>query len=95
MQELYDNLLLQLVEIERKLADMNLTHSDKQLLDQVWEDVTDEIDEVEQVLGMPQEMSVEEALMWNKITDDREGCDQCVGCMFCLETETYDPAGEV
>lgn len=45
LQELY----AELADIERQQQDKTLSHSDQQLLDQAWEDVTNRIDELEAV----------------------------------------------
>jgi hypothetical protein len=43
-------LRMDLLEIERQQNDYTLSHSDQQLLDQAWEDLTTEIEELEQSL---------------------------------------------
>lgn len=43
-------LRMDLLEIERQQNDVTLSHSDQQLLDQAWEDLTTQIEELEQSL---------------------------------------------
>lgn len=43
-------LRMDLLEIERQQNDYTLPHSDQQLLDQAWEDLTNQIEELEQSL---------------------------------------------
>lgn len=47
---LYRALLSELADIERQQEDRTLPHSDQQLLDQAWEDVTNQIDELEAIV---------------------------------------------
>lgn len=52
---LYRALLSELADIERQQEDRTLPHSDQQLLDQAWEDVTNQIDELEAIVEEPEE----------------------------------------
>lgn len=47
---LYQDLLKQLADIERQQEDKTLPHSDQQLLDQAWDDITSQINDVEELL---------------------------------------------
>ena len=46
---LHQSLLAELAEIERQQQNLDLSHSDQQLLDQAWEDVTNRLDELETI----------------------------------------------
>jgi hypothetical protein len=46
---LHQSLLTELADIERQLQDPFLPHSDQQLLDQAWEEVTNRLDELETI----------------------------------------------
>lgn len=48
----YQDLLSQLAEIERQQQDKTLPHSDQQMLDQAWEDINDQLEELD---DLPQE----------------------------------------
>jgi hypothetical protein len=50
--ELLEELRTQLADIERQQDDRTLPHSDQQLLDQAWDDVTNQIEELEEVLEL-------------------------------------------
>ena len=50
---LYRSLLAELAEIERQQQDPTLSHSDQHLLDQAWEDVTNQLDELETIVEEP------------------------------------------
>ena len=50
MRELRD-LYAELADIERQQEDKTLPHSDQQLLDQAWEEVTNHIDELEEMIA--------------------------------------------
>lgn len=54
---LYRALLAELADIERQQQDDTLPHSDQHILDQAWEDVTNRIDELEEMLecALPEE----------------------------------------
>jgi hypothetical protein len=46
---LHQTLLAELADIERQQQNLDLSHSDQQLLDQAWEDVTNRLDELETI----------------------------------------------
>jgi hypothetical protein len=50
--ELLEELRAQLADIERQQQDPTLPHSDQQLLDQAWDDYTNQIDELEEILEL-------------------------------------------
>jgi hypothetical protein len=52
---LLEKLHSELADIERQQQDLTLPHSDQQLLDQAWEDVTNKIDELEEILRVAEE----------------------------------------
>jgi hypothetical protein len=54
-QNLLEKLLSELADIERQQQDDTLSHSDQHLLDQAWEDVTNQIDELEEILRVAEE----------------------------------------
>lgn len=49
----YQDLLSQLAEIERQQQDKTLPHSDQHLLDQAWEDINDQLEELEELQEEP------------------------------------------
>lgn len=51
-RNLYQDLLEQLADIERQQQDKTMSHSDQQLLDQAWEDITNQIDDLEEIFDM-------------------------------------------
>jgi hypothetical protein len=53
--ELLEELRTQLADIERQQEDRTLPHSDQQLLDQAWDDVTNQIEELEEVLELAEQ----------------------------------------
>ena len=55
-QNLLEKLLSDLADIERQQEDPYLPHSDQQLLDQAWEDVSNKIDELEEILRVAEEI---------------------------------------
>lgn len=52
---LLEKLLSELADIERQQQDDTLSHSDQQMLDQAWENVTNQIDELEEILRVAEE----------------------------------------
>lgn len=66
-----EELRWQLVDIERQQQDNTLSHSDQQLLDQAWEDITNEIDELEDVIATGEEIEAE----WRDATEYLEDHD--------------------
>ena len=50
---------------------------------------------LDQEMDQTPEISEEELALWNALVDDREGCSQCIGCVYCLDTGSYDPSGEI
>lgn len=50
-QNLLRTLYAELADIERQQEDTTLSHSDQQLLDQAWEDVSNHIDELEDIIA--------------------------------------------
>lgn len=50
-----EQLLKELVDVEAKLEDETTSHSDQELLDQAWEDLTDQIAFLEEVIEMEDE----------------------------------------
>ena len=98
MQELYNNLMVQLADIDHRLETCDLTDSERHLLYQVWEEVTDRVDELAIVfpidVTVPVEMSEEEHALWNNMVDNREDCEHCIGCMFCADA-IYDSNDEI
>jgi len=52
---LLEKLHSELADIERQQQDTTLPHSDQQLLDQAWEDVSNKIDELEEILRVAEE----------------------------------------
>lgn len=75
-----EELLALLADVEKQMTDTTLSHSDQQLLDQAWEAYTEELDFLDEV-----QMQV----------DDRQGCEHCAGCVYCLKDASYDGADEV
>lgn len=49
MASLYQTLIAELAAIERQQQDLTLSPLDQQLLDQAWEDVTDQLDEIDTI----------------------------------------------
>lgn len=66
-----EELRWQLVDIERQQEDDTLSHSDQQLLDQAWEDITNEIDELEEIIATGEEIEAE----WRDATEYLEDED--------------------
>jgi hypothetical protein len=60
-QNLLEKLLSELADIERQQQDDTLSHSDQQILDQAWEDVSNKIDELEDMLRVAEDY---EAVEW-------------------------------
>jgi hypothetical protein len=52
---LYRSLVAELADIERQQQDPTLPHSDQHLLDQAWEDVMNQLDELETIVEEPAE----------------------------------------
>jgi len=161
-QDRLDALYDLLADVEAKMQNPTLPHSDQQLLDQAWEAYTNEIDELEDILEMAHEIdetdwrdaevylasqeadddyqesnaaggsvtvrsgfavrngevkivtyappppvdrrpaspalllpSEEELEMLNAMTDTREDCARCAGCIYCNESAAYDGADEI
>ena len=91
-------LLLQLVDIERQMEDKTLSHSDQQLLDQAWEDITDQINELDELAEYNEEPheDVMAADVYPDEWDDDRGCGNCSGCAYCMgDGGGYDGADEV
>lgn len=75
-----NNLFQQLASLEAQMADKTLSHSDQQLLDQMWEYVNDQIEYLEQLeLERINEMEFE--------YDDYD--------WDCASSETFDSADEI
>ena len=80
----YFELLMELADIERQQEDLKLSHSDQQLLDQAWEEINNELEEI-----------IEEQEKDNAIEDNRE-CSRCSGCAYCEgDGGGYDGSDEV
>lgn len=60
-----------LMEIERLQEDKTLSHSDQALLDQAWEDVTNEMDDLEEAIAAGEEIEAE----WRDATEYLEDED--------------------
>jgi hypothetical protein len=58
---LLEKLLSELADIERQQQDDTLSHSDQQMLDQAWENVTNQIDELEEILRVAEEVEWHDA----------------------------------
>jgi hypothetical protein len=75
-----EELLHLLADVEKQMNDTTLSHSDQQLLDQAWEAYTEELDFLDEL---------------QQQVDDRRGCEQCAGCVYCLRDASYDGNDEV
>jgi hypothetical protein len=60
-RNLLEKLHSELADIERQQEDRTLPHSDQQMLDQAWEDVTTKIDELEGILELAEEFEWHDA----------------------------------
>lgn len=63
-EQLLKELQAELADIERQQQDKTLSHSDQQMLDQAWEDVTNRIDALEQSLEAYQEYIERQRTEW-------------------------------
>lgn len=63
-EQLLKELHAELADIERQQQDNTLSHSDQQMLDQAWEDVTNRIDALEQSLEAYQEYIERQRTEW-------------------------------
>lgn len=86
-QNLLEKLLSELADIERQQQDDTLSHSDQQMLDQAWEDVTNKIDELEEILRVAEE---EEAVNWQDAAAYLES-DSRPRTPVAVEAEWFDP----
>lgn len=89
LQELF----AELADIERQLENKNLSHSDQQLLDQAWEDVNRQIEELDDLLAA-QVQDAEDAARAEWDDDAPQDCGNCAGCAYCMEPLTYDGSDE-
>jgi archaellum component FlaC len=90
LEAVYEDLLQQLADISRQDSS-TLSHSDQQILDQAWDDVSAQIYELDQLF---ESMAIEDA---NTLEDDRPDCSRCAGCAYCGESSLgyYDESDEV
>jgi hypothetical protein len=74
---------LEALQQELNAIEVQMTHpnADQNVLDDAWEEISKEMDE----LSM---------LIWNDAEDTR-GCATCSGCPYCEDTGAYDPDGEI
>jgi hypothetical protein len=79
-----DELQVELTRIERQQTETT-PHSDQALLDDAWDTLVEEIEELQEIL------MVDEA---NALIDLR-GCEMCSGCAYCDDAMGYDPVGEI
>jgi hypothetical protein len=71
-QDLLDSLRKQLAEIEENMKDETLSHSDQELMDQAWEDITNQIEEIEDFLGLAQQYDWKDAQEFFDEEDEAE-----------------------
>ena len=90
-RDLYEELTKQLVDIEKQMEDKTLPHSDQQLMDQAWDEITRQIEELDQLFEMQDD---EDIINENEQVDNRDGCMYCPGCMYC-EDSRFNLADEV
>lgn len=57
----YQHLLEKLADIERQQEDKTMSHSDQQLLDQAWEDTTNQLDALEELFETEEETRWQDA----------------------------------
>ena len=74
-RDLYQDLQDQLADIERQQQDDTLPHSDQALLDQAWEDITQQIEELEELFEMQDEADWRDAQEFFD-EEDEYGYDQ-------------------
>lgn len=60
MRNRVDELMEELADVEQQQEDKTLPHSDQQLLDQAWEDLTDQIAYLQEIIEMGEEAFEEE-----------------------------------
>lgn len=71
-QDLLNNLREQLAEIEENMKDNTLSHSDQELMDQAWEDISNQIEELEDFLNMAEEYEWRDAEEFFAEEDEEE-----------------------
>lgn len=100
--ETTESLFQQLMELDSRYDDPNLTDSDRQELDQAWQELQERLHYAQQVAAAsavgerpPTPIPREEELLDDPWTfSDPQDCAQCPGCMFC-EERGYDGSDEV
>jgi archaellum component FlaC len=89
LEALYEDLLQQLADISRQDSS-TLSHSDQQILDQAWDDITSQIEDLDHLF---ESMAIQDA---NTLEDDRPDCSRCAGCAYCGDSSPgYDESDEL
>ena len=88
--ERIDWLLAEIAEVEAYMEQTDLTASEQDSLLKDWR-------ELQTLLTDAYEEAEKKAEQYdpNNWVDDREGCERCSGCAYCMETPAYDGADEI
>lgn len=92
INERIDWLLEEIVELESRMEDKDLSASEQETLLKDWRYLQEELRELLEKL---EEQEEEETYDPNNWEDNREGCARCAGCAYCMESAAYDGADEI
>lgn len=95
-QERLTWLLAEIAELESQMTDTDLSASEQESLLRDWRYLQDELRIViEKLEEEEDEEEKEDIYDPNNWVDNREGCAQCSGCAYCMDSAAYDGSDEI